>query len=320
VNNGEDQTDDITAHVPRLLESTIKEMAFSSAENMLFACAASGLNTTRIYAYKVHWENNSEGREKAISSWSYWRLPFTVVSVRAIDEFLYALLYDSSTTRLYMVRMDLRDGATYDDDWDWEPLLDFRIARDHADVTTQFSGGNTTVTLPFRWSSNTTWPLWALLVDGDDVETLTPTSVDNTTGQVVFNGVDYSSAEIIFGLQYSALLEFTPPVVRRPASERQVAIPDGELILLFWAVNYADSGRVRGRVTLPDGTRRAYTHLTAESYAKSGDMTSGKVKFPVRVSTKQPSLVIDVINDRPWPSWYVNAGWEANFVLRSRPV
>jgi hypothetical protein len=97
-------------------------------------------------------------------------------------------------------------------------------------------------------------------------------------------------------------------------------MPDGEMILLFWAVNFADSGRIRARITKPDGVVTANTFVSANSFPKTGGMKTGKAKIPVRVSTRYANLRIEVINDRPYPSFYVNAGWEANFILRSRPV
>ena len=297
-------------------------MTFSTAENYLFAVTSLNGSQERIYAYKTHWENTTDGREKVVSSWAWWEFPHDVLAIKVIDEYLYAVLFDTSgSNRLYLCRMDLRDGATYDTTWDWDPLIDFRIARNHPDVSTVFSGGNTTITLPYRWTASSgIGSLWVLQVSGSTVTQLTPSSVTPSTGVVVFNGVDHSSSELIFGLQYDAQLLFTPPVVRRPSGDRKVAMPDGELILLFWSVNFADSGRVRGRVTKPDNLVTANSFVTATSYPKTGGMKTGKFKFPVRVSTRYASLKIEVINDRPYPSFFVNAGWEANFVLRSRPV
>jgi hypothetical protein len=310
--SGDDRIVDVTSHVPYLIAGDIRAMGWSDMVDTLFIHPFKFSDRDTIYVYRTFWEDTADGREKVVSAWSKWTFPLDVTHIFTVDHYLYILFFDNDNDLLHLSRIDLRDGIVEADGWDWRLLLDFRMDMDHDDIVAAFAGGDTTITLPFMWD-NDTHPLW--VIDKSDLSVLTPDSIDDTTGEVVFTGADLTSEDLLFGLQYDALIHFTSPVVRQGRGENSVPLPDGDLYLLFWSVNYAKSGRVRCKV-FNHGKEREYT--VPISLPKEGGLKDGKFKFPVRANARDKTLTIELLNNTPYPSNFINAGWEGNFVHRSR--
>lgn len=347
----ENQTDaeDITEHVPSFIPGECVYMAHSETESVLFLTTEQSQD--RLYVYKYHYENTSNGREKVQSSWSYWHMPsYEFLFVGSIQHEVYVVLKDKTNLDIELAKFSLQPDIR-ETDMDFNILLDMKVYNDDLiGAGSTFDGNNTTFYLPYGWDDTVETVELVLLpyassgTDASstditaDITTITAdwylgnagslqggarkiqVSADGVAGTATFSG-DLTARNVALGLRYNAIYQFTNPTVKEKAQSGKGTVPitEGTLILLFWAINFTDSGWFSAKVFYEDGTDRQYIYNgpLASAPMPTGQLKDGTLKFPIRANTRS-DLIIEIQNDRPYPSQWVNAGWEGNFVLRSR--
>lgn len=310
--------EDLTAHVPHYIPGEAFRFAHSDQEQMLFVLNRKAGKSGEVNVYKYFYEERGAqgGREKSQSSWSNWVFRARVVAAHVIDHLLYLVIADGTASKTYLLTMDLRSNV-HTTGYDWKIALDFLINSDSSLVTKSFSGGNTTFTLPYRWTSSST-----LIVVAPGGAIMTPDTVNSATGQVVFNGQDLTAASLFFGLRIVWRYEFSRPVVREKTSEGGPGAPitEGILTVLNWAVNYVDTGYFEARVIHGDSDRLyTFSSPIVGDPGQTGKLRSGTFKFPIRADARKPLTIrLSSLGDNPYPAAFVNAGWEGLFTMRSR--
>jgi len=350
----EDQADaiDVSNHVPAFIPGTCRSICHAGTESALFL--TTNQRPDQLFLYKYYWElsGGNSGREKVQSAWSYWKFPYDITNVSAVDHNIYVVMRETSGDgRLYLTSISLQPDIR-EPDMDFNILLDMKIRTDHADIESiVYDGGSdrTTFTLPYRWddseftlefvslpnvvsaldASTTIILASSTVVTADYVfgeealaggAKLVQVSADGLNRQVVFDG-DLTNVDAVIGIRYNAIHQFSNPVVKEQTDGgARTSITEGELILLFWTVNFTNSGWFSAKVFIKDQGVRQYIFdgPLATNPMPTGQLRSGRLKFPIRSNARAEDLIIELQNDRPYPSRWVNAGWEGNFVIRSR--
>jgi hypothetical protein len=225
--------------------------------------------------------------------------------------------------------MDMRPVVTYEDDMDFDIMLDMRIQSDNTDIDANYDDTDTTFTLPYRWDDPTDVMEVVRHYQGDEElypagEWLTDgATMDGTAGTIVMAG-DLTGSKLVFGLKYSADYTFGLPVIKQVSAEGGTSpVSDGTLTLLFWTINYVDAAWFRAQVILPHGDINKYTFQSdmMTDPGATGKLGDGQMIISVRGRPKEhPQLRVRVFNDRPYDATWVNAGWKGMFTRTGRSL
>ena len=117
------QTNDaneITSHVPELMEGTVAKLAVSSNEEVL--CVLGNTDRKKLYVYKYYYAD----KEKLQSSWSTWSFDGDIVDMSFLGSVAFLLIRRG--TQIYLEKMNLSvDNATNIMDDKIEVRLDRRV-------------------------------------------------------------------------------------------------------------------------------------------------------------------------------------------------
>lgn len=323
---------EVSEHVPELIEGSIRTLAVDPVQQALFVLTDDRPN--KIYLYRYHWGTAGEQQvnTKLLSSWSYWEFPTNtrIIDIHVQDNYLYMFQIDENDD-LVLERFFIAPSNTHDENSDFEiyldKWLDLRDANDIIDgFTTVYNGGadETTITLPYDVDEDGR-TLKLIRVHkpgfegsqpaGDDVTgVLTQTSPNTFTASGDFVSSDFYR----IGFQFETFFEFSPPVIRETtASGDRVAVTEGRLQLLRWRVNYGNTAYTQLKITPFDRAARIYEYRSplTSSPAATGGLREGTIVGTCRMKNNEGS--IRLINDRWWPSSWINAEFEATFYIRS---
>lgn len=321
---------DITAHVPELLDGAVKTLEVDLVNDAMFVVTDNLPN--RIYLYRYYW--GSEGaanvaNTKLLSSWSYWDFPenHKVMDIAIQGDYLY-LFMRAADDDLELERVALSPAQTHDVNSDWQISLDRYLdlgdAGSITGFTTSYNAGpdNTTITLPYDCDSDGRVPAlvrtykagFEVTQPAGQLSTLTRTGANTFTAA----GDLTTSVNWRIGLRYETKFEFSKPVVREttPSGER-VAVTEGRLQILRWKVNYGDTAFTDMQITPFNRSTRSYKYsspLTSDNGA-TGKLRAGSLSGFVRA--KNTEFSVRLKNDTVYPSSWVNGEYEATFYLRS---
>lgn len=111
---------EITSHVPELMEGTVAKLAVSSNEEVL--CVLGNTDRKKLYVYKYYYAD----KEKLQSSWSTWTFDGDIVDMSFLGSVAFLLIRRG--TQIYLEKMNLSvDNATTIMDDKIEVRLDRRV-------------------------------------------------------------------------------------------------------------------------------------------------------------------------------------------------
>jgi len=307
---GNDATD-ITAHVPKFIEGDVFKLAASTNENVLIALS----DTCRNCIYVYQWYFGDYG-SKVQSSWHtwWWAEGEAVLNADFIQSTMWIVV--QRPDGVYLERMDIEPGKV-DQGLDFRIHLDRRITDADCTLTYDALTDKTTIALPFPEDTE-------LQVVGDGTSSLpggfvlTHEVVDSST--ITVRG-DHTAGGFFVGRKYVMTYQLSPLVIREEApGGGTMANTEGRLQLRRMTVNFADTGFFRVKVT--PFRRDTYEYVfsgrvvgSARSPLGEGGIETGKFRFPIMANNFNVEIVIE--NDSPFPCRFLNADWEAQYIVRS---
>jgi hypothetical protein len=102
-----------------------------------------------------------------------------------------------------------------------------------------------------------------------------------------------------------------------------VAVTDGRLQLANMRINYSSTSYFRAEVT-PFRRETFKSPFTGRVLGSAGNLLgtlaaeTGTFSFPIRTNNLQ--VTIDLVNDAPYPSRFLNAEWDGVFTPRGKKV
>jgi len=304
---------DITAHCPNYIHGEILDMAGSSTENMI-AVLASG-NRSSLWVYKFQFAQ----QEKVQSGWGRWDFAPTdrLLAVEFIRSALYLLI--ARPDGLFLERMDMDPGRTMGS-LPFVPRLD-RLCGSTRWASAGFDGAKTWVELGYAEDGPLQVMFTADTVGFRAGQVITPTRPSST--RIEFPG-EAAGECFVVGRQYEMRHTFSPFLVRVNApGGGTVASTEGRLQIGTASLYYTDSGYFRVEVT--PFRRRTFWKVfsgrvvgSARTLLGQSGLETGKFDFAVR--SNNLNVKVDLVNDSPLPSRFLNLEWEGDYSPRTRRV
>lgn len=322
---------DVTAHVPQLVVGDITDMAASPTEDCLAVCSADEPGSIWLYKFQF------SGAEKVQAAWTKWELGQggRVLGLEFINSSLWAVILRG--TQLALERMDLDPGRSLGS-LPFVPKLDRLILGARCASATYSAGTNATTfnvgfDMRFNGPGTTAAEIEAVVITAFNGHpagsrfVLSPTNAQGTNTTLTLPG-DWSSTAgrnaVVFGRRYALRHRFSTLLVRSQApGGGLVAVTDGRLQLSLMKVNFTGTGYFRAEVTpfRRDTYRYPFTGRvvgSARNLIGQLPLETGTFTFPIR--TNNMTATIDLVNDSPYPSRFLNAEWEGMFTPRSKRV
>ena len=293
-------SDDITTQVPGYINNGNILVTSGSTSTDLIALSSGG---DTIYVYKYFFN----GREKVVSSWSKFKMPFNVLSLEFINSSLFVVGDKDGDTLL--TEMKCEELRLEDDTLDG-----FTIHLDMLKKTT-FSG------------SPTTTPTATLIDLGftpgpDDVVEV----YDSHGNRVVVNFVNVNQASIqsynrtcFSGIRYNLEYTFSEPVFKQ--GNPPVSSGLARMILRNGTLFFTDALDFQVEVTPVARDKRIFTYspnvinITSTDTLLSQD---GKLRFSIFTQAKDS--LIKIVNSSAFASNFQACEFEANVHTRSTRI
>ena len=289
-------SDEITTQVPSYLESgNILKLTGSSVNNLIAVCP--GGRTFYVYKYFFN------GREKVVSSWSKFVVPFDVVSLEFMDSTLYLVGNHNGNT--FITEMKCEDNRIETD-----TTGGFTVHLDFLDKhTVSSSPGTTNITLQYLPENADDVEVYD--VDGNKIKvnSITGTSVSiESTGKTCFSGLKYN-------LEYT----FSEPVFK----QGNPPVPSGlsRMILRNGTLFFTNAVDFQVEVTPQARDKRVFHYSPNIVNVTSTDSllaSDGSFKFSVYTQAKDS--VIKIVNDSPFASNFQSCEFEANVHTRANRI
>ena len=321
-----------TIHVPKLIPSNIFKMAVSNNQDVLVLLGTD--NPNKLYINRWLYGNDFS---KILNSW----FTFTINSNRSIKNVdfigtdLYAVIEEANNVTLEKIPFETdftESNATF------EYHLDHKVTEATTGVSTAFSSGVTTFTVPYRLrasmniigrylgSGETSTYVDAngatkTLVPGQVIQT-TNTS-DGSTSTITATG-DYRNSKFIIGEPYEMHYRFSSQrLTSGSGNEGGSELISGRLQLHHFYIKFEDTGFFKVEVT-PE-FRTTSTHEFTGNLLGAASSTIGQINletgtFRVPIMSRADRVNIDVKNSTFLPTQLSSAEYEAMFHMRSRRV
>lgn len=310
---------DLTAQVPRYIESTAYCLAATTHDNIAVVVADTGL-----YCYRYA----NQGDQRVQSAWFKFTFnsshPSSNTDIAKVvwagfnESDLYVLVHRTrNNTTAYMTIEKIRMGSGLNDTAttgkNWVTHLDQRklISAKSYNSTT----GRTTLTLhaPLSYSPGKTRVVTG---DGYTLPIVAGTNYNISTGAagtVEVNG-DYTAVNTWVGTNYTMTYQFSTPYIRARAGQGTAAMLTGRYQLRNVYVQYADTGYFNATVTMDDGTSYEYP-FTGEilGLAVIGNINLDTGTFKIPVLSRNDGMVLKITNDSPFPCKLLSADIEAYY-------
>lgn len=305
--------EDVTIGVPSYIAGSLKELAVSESEKVLFA--RSDANPAHLYLYKYY----TNGGERVQSAWSRWEFEDAaeIKGMAVFGSSLYLMVYRAGDG-LSLERMDLQSGLK-DDYSDYTILLDRKFG-EGLTGTYNSDTDKTTFYLPYGVVDDSLF--WAVTrfteLYSDGGSRMVPESV-GTDGVVVFDG-DVSAIPMWFGLNYVQTYTMSKPYLRPAQGSNRIAV-GRRYQIRRGLVSYHNTLAFKVKVT-PE-FRAPFTHVfTGKIFGtpleEVGSQTPVSGAFPFSVMTQNTQLTVQLINDLPFPSALTTVDWIGDFVPYGR--
>lgn len=297
---------DITAHVPSYIPTGIYHLAVSTTEDTMFALSTAERNA--VYVYKYYWG----AQEKVQSAW--FKFLFNPGDVVMGCEFVGSVAYlvVSRSDGIHLEEMALQ-AADIDVGLPFPVLLDRKVFQ-----TGTYNAGTNTTTWTLPWT-----PVGDVeMVLGAAYGSRAGSSSGLTKGSgttVTFPG-DYSTGPVYIGVRYKARYRFSEQYVK---DAKQQPIASAIIKIRRMMVTYSGTGYFRVEVTPPGRDTNTYP-FTGKTLGVAGvrlgypALSSGSFRFPVMASSK--GVIIELVNDSPFPCAFQSAEWEGEMVVTSQRI
>jgi len=321
----------ITIHVPRLIPKNIFKMAVSSNEDVLVLLGTD--NQNKLYVNR--WLYGGDGG-KILNSW----FTFTINSGRKILNIdfvgtdLFAVIESDTTT---IEKIPFETGFR-ESDSSFEFHLDHKVTEATTGVSTAFSSGVTTFTVPYKLRANMNI-VGRYLANGETstyvdsnstTRTLKPGQVlqttntsDGSTTTITATG-DFRNSKFIIGEPYEMHYRFSQQrLTETTGGTRQTEIVSGRLQLHHFYIKFEDTGFFKVEVTPENrdtSTHKFTGRLLGAASAAIGQINLETGTFRVPIMSRADRVNIDVKNDTFLPTQLSSAEYEAMFHIRSRRV
>ena len=332
---GESQIRDaanITIHVPRLIPSNIFKMAVSTNQDILILLGSD--NTNKLYVYRWLY---GEGGQKALSSWFTYTINTnrSILNVDFIGTDLFAVIEEANKVTLEKIPFETEfneANATL------EYHLDHKVTEATTGVSTAFSNGVTTFTVPYRLrasmnivgrfldkSSNETSTYvdsngaTKTLEEGQVIQTTN--STDGSTSTITATG-DYTNSKFIIGEPYEMHYRFS----KQRLTEQGAGTPEligGRLQLHHFYIKYEDAGFFKVEVTPENRDTSTYEftgNILGAASSTIGQINLDTGTFRVPIMSKSDRVDIDIKNNTFLPTRLASAEYEGVFHMRSRRI
>lgn len=320
-----EQAAEVTAHVPKYIQGSVRHLTASSSEDMLVVLSDGALDT--MYIYKFYFS----GDDKLQASWSEWKTADNaqILSCSFIESTLYVLVKRSDGVHLERINLSSQVTET---DWDVRLYLDSKVYSD--DLTIAVEGGiptlsgedPTAVTLPYK-VDNLSDAYLVVAPNGvlDAGTVYQPIQLDNSgaTSKLYFDG-PLSTENFYIGRPYVSRYRLSRLIVKEAKRDgSQVPINNGRLQLRKLQVELAATGYLRVEVTPLN--RQTYTYVfsgnvTGNVSAVIGDVNISDGSLSVPVLSKNDQVEIEFINDNHLPFSILGFDWEGFYTARAQRV
>ena len=330
---GESQIRDaanVTIHVPRLIPNNIFKMAVSTNQDILVLLGTD--NANKLYVYRWLY---GEGGQKSLSSWFTYTINTnrSILNVDFIGTDLFAVIEEANKVTLEKIPFETEfneANATL------EYHLDHKVTEATTGVSTAFSNGVTTFTVPYRLRANmnivgrflasnetSTYVdsngTTRTLVAGQVIQTTN--STDGSTSTITATG-DYRNSKFIIGEPYEMHYRFS----KQRLTEQGAGSPEligGRLQLHHFYIKYEDAGFFKVEVT-PEN-RNTSTYEFTGNILGAASSTIGQINldtgtFRVPIMSKSDRVDIDIKNNTFLPTRLASAEYEGVFHMRSRRI
>lgn len=293
---------EITSHVPKYLDGEVSRMSVSDTEGFLIGLTSNA--PTKAFFYKFMWS----GEDKVQSAFGTWEFSGQVVDADVYDSDVYLIM--KYADGLYLERMTIQPAYT-DPGASYETLLDRKVDQTVAVATYNDVSNKTTWTLPYQ-----TQAVSVVTKDG-----LLLTASLDAPNKVSTSG-NKTMVPVWLGVPYTAKFSFSKPSIKEATdSGGKAVVGIGRLQIAFWNVLFDATAYFRAEVTpkYRDTSKYTYTGRTlGAGSAKIGEvnLSSGKFRFPVLCLADEAQ--IDIINDSCFPSQFLSAEWEGEFIIKSK--
>lgn len=308
---------DITAHVPRYIPNPIVKLASSPSENMLVALSSSDPDS--LYVYKYYWD----GEKKIQSSWSKWTLGTntTVLSMDFIGSVLYLIIQKPDGVFLEKIRVSPK---VTDTNSAYLTLLDRRLQENSSGVSSSYNAATnlTTFTIPYQITDTMQCVTrYDATVNAYPEGVILPVVSTPTTTTFTVSG-DHTSRKVFIGETYTLRYRFSKQYVKEQSPGGGVAkISNGKLYVKSMSVDFKDTGffTIENTPQYRDTYEETFTGLIVGSnnnVLNTVPLEEGTFEFPVLCYNTE--MQVDIVNDSFKPSAFQSAGWEGDFILKSR--
>ncbi len=330
---GESQVRDaanITIHVPRLIPSNIFKMAVSTNQDILVLLGTD--NPNKLYVYR--WLYGGDG-QKALSSWFTYTINAnrSILNVDFIGTDLFAVVEEANKVTLEKIPFETEfneANATF------EYHLDHKVTEATTGVSTAFSSGVTTFTVPYRLRANmniigrflasnetSTYVdsngTTKTLEEGSVIQTTN--STDGSTSTITATG-DYRNSKFIIGEPYEMHYRFS----KQRLTEQGAGSPEyasGRLQIHFFYIKYEDAGFFKVEVTPENRSTSTYEftgNILGAASSTIGQINLDTGTFRVPIMSKSDRVNVDIKNNTFLPSRLASAEYEGVFHIRSRRI
>lgn len=309
---------DVTAHVPKYLPSSISKLTASLNNDMLFAMVG-GFSQgdtdpsirNAIWVYKYYWK----GDEKAQSAWSKWVLPYGVLDIEVIDNYLYIVgTTDTASTPpnpdWFIERIDLRDTTKLFsgcNPWSFKPRID-RLT--HQMGTYDPATNRTSIML---WYKETSTNFQMIGEDG----TLITEGITNDGTHLWIPG-RHDNTHFMIGKTYTMKYQFSEWWIKPSQNQANM---DGRLQMRTLELAYRNTSSFNVKVT-PLGRAalvQPFSAATIGSYAIGElPLASGKRQFLLMCNAQGSTVTIE--SDSLLPSLFYAANFKGFYTTHSRQV
>lgn len=305
-----DDAVDVTAHVPAYIPSNVFKIAPCPNEDTLILLTRDDNDT--MYVYKYYFV----GQDKLQASWSKWPMSHEILDASFISSTLYLVVQREDGVYLESIGIEAKREDT---NFDYEILLDRRFEVDSGDGVYSAVTNLTTWTLPYETSGTVQAIVRGTPPAGFYRSQMVPlTKVAGNTSVTAVG--DWSTVPLFMGVKYTFTYGLSEIVLKQSAGQGgERPLTGGRLQVRTLSLVYEASGYFRVVVTPTYGTAYTYTFTPKRlgSYvAGELNLENGEFRFPV--FGKSDEVSIQIINDSPFPSNFLNATWEAEFILRTR--
>ncbi len=303
---------DITSHVPKYIQGTIRHLSAATTEDVITVVTDDTETPEVFYIYKYYWLNN----QKLQSSWS--KYSFEEGSQVLSSEFIQSTAYlvVQRDDGAYLESMDFSPGQT-DEDSDYVTALDRRLDETQTSVSYDESEDLTEWVLPYTITGSMKI---AVRAGDEDYPEGYNIQIQDTDGTKLYASGDLREAKVYIGQTYEMDFTLSEQVLKEEAKGGgQAVIEAGRLQIRYFTLGYSNSGFFETMVT-PEGRDPSIKIFTGFVLGVDSpgqvNLSSGKFRFPVYC--KSSDAVIRVTNDSYLPCHFVAAEWEGTYVTRSQ--